>query len=341
MDGIASIGVEAAPIKIAYDSRAGRRRELVETRRLSAFIRMVDAGSLTRAAEILGIAQPALSQQVAALEADFGAPLLIRSRHGVSPTAAGRSLYRQAQIILKQLEQAHSEVSQLADEVSGLVHIGLSLTAALALSVPLVRDANLSLPNVSLELVDGLPSNLLHELTLNGRFDISLFPGCVSGRGITAEPLVAERLVLIASDKTPLGASDTPISVRELEGHPLVLPEASNRVRQAVESGFALVGLRPKVVVEMNSIYGLCAAVAADIGSAIVPLAGARLAKPGLKIRPIVDPTIERSLYLAVSDAPLSPAAQAIRSLIVGTTENVIASGEWPGARFAREELDL
>jgi LysR family nitrogen assimilation transcriptional regulator len=310
----------------------------METRRLSAFIRMVDVGSLTRAAEILGIAQPALSQQVAALEADFGAPLLIRSRHGVSPTAAGRSLYRQAQIILKQLDQAHIEVKQMAAEVSGVVHIGLSLTAALTLSVPLVRYANLCHPNVTLELADGLPSNLLHELTTNGRFDISLFPGFVSARGVSVEPLLAERLVFIASEKSPLGASDAPISVRELEGHPLVLPEVSNQLRQAVEGGFAVVGLRPTVVGEMNSIYGLCAAVAANMGSAIVPVTGARLAGPGLVIRPLVDPTIERTLYLSVSGAPPAPAANAIRSLIIGVAENVIESGEWPGARFIHDK---
>ena len=151
---------------------------------------MVDTGSLTRAADALGIAQPALSQQVAALEADFGAQLLIRSRQGVLPTPAGRALYRHAQIILQQLKQAHLEVACAAHEVAGLVRIGLPLTAAAVLSVPLLRAAHERFPNVTLDLADGLPGNLLNEFTMNGRVDIGLLPGNVSTSGILVQPLL-------------------------------------------------------------------------------------------------------------------------------------------------------
>jgi len=312
----------------------------METRRLKAFIRMVDTGSLTRAADALGIAQPALSQQVAALEADFGAQLLVRSRQGVVPTPAGRSLYRHAQIILKQLDQAHVEVGRASHEVSGLVRIGLPLTAAAMLSVPLLRAAYHRFPNITLDLADGLPGPLLNEFAVNGRIDIGVLPGNVAATGIDVRPLLTERLALVASAETALGATDGPIRLAELEGQPLILPNSGNRVRQAVDAGFAAIGLMPTVVAEMNSVYSLCAAAAANVGSAIVPYAGARNSGQGLTVRLLIEPEIERPLYLATSNAaPMSAAAQIIHALIIEITADLIARGKWLGARMIHDTL--
>lgn len=309
----------------------------METRRLQAFIRMVDTGSLTRAAKVLNIAQPALSQQVAALEAHFGVALLTRGRQGVEPTPAGRTLYRHAQIILKQLEQTEIDVKLTSDQVSGSVHVGLPLSAAAILSVPLLRATNLRYPNVKLAFADGLPGNLLNEFAMNGRLDIALLPGNVSARGVDAQPLLTERLALVSSPELAIGASDGPISLVELEGHPILLPHPGNRVRDAVDTAFASIGLQPNVVGEMDSVFSLCAAAAANLGSAIVPLAAARQAGYDLSIRPVVDPEIERPIYLAVAKGvPLSSAAQAIKSLIIEVSAELIELGAWPGAHIPK-----
>ncbi len=80
-------------------------------RRLKYFVKIVDTGSLTRASEVLHIAQPALSQQLATLEGEFNQQLLIRTKRGVIPTDAGQVLYHHAQSILKQCEFARIAVS--------------------------------------------------------------------------------------------------------------------------------------------------------------------------------------------------------------------------------------
>ncbi|MGI3198941.1 LysR family transcriptional regulator [Streptomyces sp. GLT-R25] len=94
----------------------------MDTRRLYSFVKIVDAGSITRAADILHIAQPALSQQLSALEAQFKQQLLIRSKRGVAPTEAGRALYRHAQLILRQIDLAHAAV-----DISGRAPCGQRL----------------------------------------------------------------------------------------------------------------------------------------------------------------------------------------------------------------------
>jgi LysR family transcriptional regulator, nitrogen assimilation regulatory protein len=313
----------------------------METRRLKAFISIVDTGSLTRAADLLGIAQPALSQQVAALEAEFGAQLLLRSRQGVTPTPAGKALYRRAQVILKQMEQAHADVTHASNEIGGLVRVGLPLTAASVLSAALVRAAFERFPNVKLDLADGLPGILLNEFTVNGRIDIGVLPGNVSATGISAQSIVAERLALVTSPESALGQTESPLRLVELVGQPLVLPHAGNRVRDAVDTGFASIGIIPTVVAEMNSISSLCATAAAGVGSAIVPYAGARQAGQRLMVRLLIEPELERPLYIAVSTAaPLSVAAHAIYSLIIHVSEGLVEAGKWPGARWIyRSEL--
>ncbi|MVZ10491.1 LysR family transcriptional regulator, partial [Serratia marcescens] len=95
-------------------------------RRLKYFVKIVDIGSLTQAAEVLHIAQPALSQQLATLEGELKQQLLIRTKRGVQPTEAGNILYAHAQTILRQCEQAQSAVNSAGQAMSGQVSLGLA-----------------------------------------------------------------------------------------------------------------------------------------------------------------------------------------------------------------------
>ena len=92
-------------------ARRKKRNYVMNIRRLQYFVKIVDIGSLTQAADVLHVAQPALSQQWATLEAEVRQQLLLRTTRGVTPTEAGKVLYRHAQLILRQCEQAKSEMS--------------------------------------------------------------------------------------------------------------------------------------------------------------------------------------------------------------------------------------
>lgn len=94
-------------------------------RRLKYFVKIVDIGSLTQAAEVLHIAQPALSQQVATLEGELNQQLLIRTKRGVTPTDAGKILYTHARAILRQCEQAQLAVHNVGQALSGKSRLAL------------------------------------------------------------------------------------------------------------------------------------------------------------------------------------------------------------------------
>ena len=149
----------------------------VNLRRLKYFVKIVDVGSLTQAADVLHIAQPALSQQLVTLEAEMQQQLIIRTKRGVTPTEAGKVLYGHAQLILRQCEQAQSDVNASGFALSGQVSVGLAPgTAASSLSLPLLRRVRERHPGILLYLNENFGTTL-SELIMNGRMDMAVLYG--------------------------------------------------------------------------------------------------------------------------------------------------------------------
>src|ERR1700742_2604812 len=100
----------------------------MQFRHLRYFVKIVEAGSFSRAATTIHVAQPALSQQIGELEEQLGLSLLHRSARGVRPTAAGEVLYREASSILRLMEQLPGVVRSSSGETEGSVALGMSST---------------------------------------------------------------------------------------------------------------------------------------------------------------------------------------------------------------------
>ncbi|MGN5480054.1 LysR family transcriptional regulator [Cupriavidus basilensis] len=121
-------------------ARGGRRWEYsVDVRGLRSFLAVAAAGSISRAAETLHIAQPALSLQIRQIEEALGVDLFTRSHRGVSITAAGQRFESHARDILKRLDLACEDVRDLVTDPEGRVAIGLPQSMAKILTVPLVQ----------------------------------------------------------------------------------------------------------------------------------------------------------------------------------------------------------
>ena len=143
----------------------------------------------------LNIAQPALSQQLQSLEAHFRQKLLIRSQQGVTPTEAGRVLYRHAQAILKQFEQAEADVKRSSTSLSGHVSVGLApYSAGGTLSLALLKAARESHPDIMLHIVEGF-AVAFSELIMNGRIDMAVMQGAGPMRGVSFQPLAGRGIL--------------------------------------------------------------------------------------------------------------------------------------------------
>ena len=291
----------------------------MDTRRLYSFIKIIDAGSITRAADILHIAQPALSQQLSALEAQFKQQLLIRSKRGVAPTEAGRALYRHAQLILRQVELAHAAVDVSGRAPAGNVSVGLapySMGAALAL--PLLTSVRKRYPDILLHINENF-GGVISEAIMTGRMDMAFIYDAGPVRGVQFEPMRTEELFLVAGPGGATLRSDgDEVTVEELAGVGLLLPSRIHTVRQVVEGAFQQASMTPRVVGEIESVLTLVSAVGADLGATVLPWSAARaiLDVRNLVVRRIVDPTIPVKLSLCTSDSqPLSEPALAVHDL--------------------------
>ena len=216
----------------------------MDIRQLKNFVRIVELGSISRAARDIYVAQPALSQQIASLENELKTPLLVRNARGVQPTEAGVKLYRTAQSVLAELERVRDEVAQSGRDPSGPVSIGFPTSTAAALAVPLLRAAVARFARIRLLITEG-PSGVLRELLLQGRLDMAVLVNEPVSSNLLARTLLVGDLFVVSALGEGAVRSKKIASVRlaQVAGESFVLPTRAVGLRQRVESAFLALGL--------------------------------------------------------------------------------------------------
>ncbi|MFC0805280.1 nitrogen assimilation transcriptional regulator NAC [Ensifer sp. P24N7] len=296
----------------------------MDIRRLRSFIVIVDTGSITRAADVLHIAQPALSQQLAALEDHFRQKLLIRSQQGVSMTEAGKAVYRHAQIILRQMDQAQADVKAAGSTLVGRVSVGLvPFSSAATLSVDLLTETRKRHPGILLHLTESV-GQTYSQMIMNGRLEMALIHGTGPIKGVRFEPVFVEEFHLVAHRDFGIEPAETPLPVNALNEVPLLLPPPYNFVRRAIDIAFTRARLSLNVVAELEIVRTLGRAVSRGVGATIMPRAIAeRIVAESSEplVSRVVAPKIEETLSLCVSDqSELSEPALAVRSILMELT---------------------
>ena len=300
-------------------------------RQLRYFVSIVEAGSFSRAAANINVAQPALSQQIAELEAGLGVSLLHRTPRGVRPTPAGETLLREATSILRQVEQLPGVVRSSGGEPEGPVSLGMSSTLAAMFSAPFIDRCKSELPNVKLRLITG-DSLLMRSQLLASLLDVAVTFEDEEAPGFSRWPLFRQRLYLIWSDKLPGGSAS--ISVRELAALPLLLPTHPNVTRTKLEQAFDAAGVTPNIFAESNLMSGLLSAAESGIGGAVIPI-GHLPDVPGYRglMAIAIEPPIHLTAHVVTANAfPLSRAGEAVRNLLVDFIETRLQAALPPGA---------
>lgn len=285
-------------------------------RRLKYFVKIVDIGSLTQAAEVLHIAQPALSQQVATLEGELDQKLLIRTKRGVTPTEAGKVLYSHACAILQQCEVAQKAVGNVGQILNGQVSIGLAPgTSSCPLIMPLLQAVRDQFPELNVYLHEN-SSVVLNEMVSAGQLDMAVHYDPAAFTGINSLPLLKEDLYLVGTHDNP-GKS---IELHEVAIRQLYLPRDFSAIRKRVDEAFSLRRLTAKIIGEIDSIATLSAAIASGMGAAVLPqsTALALVSSANAWMARIVSPGLPLPLTLNLSSQrPLSPSASAVKELLM------------------------
>lgn len=297
----------------------------MDTRRLNAFVKIVDIGSITRASTILHIAQPALSQQIAGLESHFGTPLLIRSKRGVVPTEAGKILYRHCQTILKQMDQAQQEISSSEKGISGFVSVGLApLSVGSFVATRFVMILKQEHPGIILHINENV-GGIISEMVLAGKMDIALIydPGGIPG--LSFEPVQTEELYFVTT-KAQSGSSKD-ITLADVVSRPLILPSRIHTIRQVIDVALSRADLKANVVMHTESISMLAGAMAEGLGSTILPRSAAMaICKrvPEANSYRILKPNMNVNMAICISrQLPLSEPAMVVRARLAELVQQI------------------
>ncbi len=300
----------------------------MDLRQLRYFVGIVQAGSLSRAADQLHVAQSAVSHHLASLESELDRQLVTRGPKGITLTEAGSVLYRHAEAILRHVEFAKRDAMSALNVPSGRVSIGFPAVLAPLLSYELFMRVRTVYPQILLHVSDA-NSWLLRERLVNGRLDIAVLFVGQPERGLAVEPLLDEELFYVTADP-----DTSPITVADAARRPLLLPDLGSNNRHVAQEAFKKHGLTITPVAEIDTLSTLRRAIASGIGNSIQPWSvlydGER--KIALNYRRFADAKLVRPVALCFSEVgQRSPAVEAVARTLKSLVHELVENGTWQG----------
>lgn len=302
----------------------------MELSQLRTLIHVADLGSLSKAADRMHIAQPALSRQIRLLEEELGISLFARHGRGMLITEQGQKVLQHATRILAELDEIRTQVSDTS--LTGQVAIGMPPTVADIISVPLVTAFGEAHPKATLRLVSAYTGYLLDWLH-RGEIDLAILYDPRPVRSLRSESLLIESLFLIGPPAAGFSITKA-IPFKKLQGRRLLLPSPRHGLRMIVERCAAEVDIALDITVEADSYATLKDLVQHGHGWTILPLAAIRedIAAGHLSAAALIDPAPVRRLTLSHStDRPVARLARFAAATIKTIVSDRVERALWPG----------
>lgn len=293
---------------------------MLSVHQLTCFLATYEQGSLTRAAEQLGYAQPSVSEQIRALEKSFGVQLFRRVGRGVVPTTVADTLRPYAEQVLAAVGEAEDAVRRTKSFETGTIRFGMFGVARLYAGAGLIADVLERYPGVRVELV-GQNSTEIAEDLRRGRLEAALLAvSGVESEGLTITPVAREELVYISTDPTAL---ESPVTANRLSRAQLVMPETTWRredsTRIVLRRMLHDTGRNPQTRIEVEDVETAVELVGRGLADSVIPKSAAEQLLPRLapdagwvSLRPKQWDTFA---IVHRSGAVLSPAAQLMIEL--------------------------
>lgn len=294
---------------------------------LRALLAVIQTGTLSKAADMLGLTQPAVSRQIRLLEEELGEKLFFRHGRGMTPSDTARRIALRAAAGLRELDAISRDVSEQREAPSGLVFLGLTPTIAKMAIVPIMGIIKQRYPAIRLRFSTAFSGYLLDWLH-RGKVDMCVLYDPARHHSISVQPLLREELILVAAAHRRMSLT-RPIDFQTIAKEPLLLPSSRHGIRMIVERQAELLGVELDVVVEADSFQVLRDLVVAGHGSTILPLNSVRAdIDAGRVSGASLNPVLTRQLVLArANDAQLSTAARAVGTVLAQFLVDEINSG--------------
>jgi LysR family nitrogen assimilation transcriptional regulator len=304
----------------------------MDVSQLRTLICVAELGSLSKAADRLCTAQPALSRHVHLLEEELGTRLFDRHGRGMIITEQGRVILKHAQRIMAGFDELRSSVADENSTLPGRISIGMPPTVSEILAVPLITSIRKTHPDAICRIVSAYSLYLL-DWVHRGEINIAILYDPQALRSLKSEPLIEEEFFVVSPSGSALRLQ-TPFEFGDLRGKPLILPSRDHSLRQIIERAADDCGIDLDVRTEADSYSTLKQLVLHGWGWTILPLAAiqADIVASRLCAAPLVNPGSKRVLELCMPpDRPVSRLTSAVRETLVATVSNLVKHGAWPG----------
>ncbi|MBO9446734.1 LysR family transcriptional regulator [Ruegeria sp. R14_0] len=313
-------------------------------RQLRYFIAIVDQGSVSSAARVLRIAQPALSQHIANLEVELTTDLLVRSSRGVKPTKAGEVLYHHARKIVAQLKQAADDVRKEADTPRGEVSIVVPPMLGVHVAPKLLERIADKYPEVELRIMEELGLSV-KEMIENSRVDLGILATRDQSPKAEYLHLYSEPLFLVSRRRDQDAASDgtETVNVDQLFSVPLVLSQRSHAVREMVEEVAQKKGKTLNLRVTTESTRLRISYIRSGVTYGVLPWPSfdTQWRRGEIKAQRLVKPELTRDIYLAwPKNQPLNAATRAVRQEMLEICHELFEDGVIRGELVAEKTAD-
>jgi LysR family nitrogen assimilation transcriptional regulator len=295
--------------------------DAMELKQIRYFVEVARRGSINKAAKALNVAQPAVTRQLQALEEEFAAQLLIRTRRGVKLTDAGERMLRHGQTVLADVLQLHEAIVETKASLTGTVRLGFVPTIAFTLAPILLEESNLRYPGVRLHIVEAARLTVKDWL-IDDVIDIALMQE-LDGVDELRQRYVAEEDLVLVGSKEALDRFGGSITWRALATVPLIMtPGLEEFVQQWADEQY----VRLDVVHSVNSIHAIMQTLKGGKFASVIPysVVSERDDLASLRALPLADPPITRRLVTAYNATrPLSPPMLAVHNLLADAVRRV------------------
>jgi DNA-binding transcriptional LysR family regulator len=298
---------------------------MLQVSRLRVFVEVAKHGSISAAAEELSYTQSAVSQQIAALEAETGVTLIERLPRGVRLTTAGSTLLAHAEGILGRLAAAEADLEAIAGLRGGQLRMASFPTAGATLMPLAIAMFRAQHPEVELTLAEGEPEDIAPRLYA-GEFDLALlfeFEGTSESlvADLVRQPLFEDPMFLALPADHPLARRRT-LRLADLRAEAWVQTSSSSACARHVVRCCHVAGFEPIVSFESDDYQTVQGLVAAGVGVALIPKLAVASAREDIAIRALSPSSPVRNVIAATPEGSrLTPAAEAMGTIMMNVAE--------------------
>jgi DNA-binding transcriptional LysR family regulator len=298
---------------------------MLQVSRLKVFVEVAKQGSISAAAEELSYTQSAVSQQIAALEAETGVTLIERLPRGVRLTTAGSTLLAHAEGILGRLAAAEADLEAIAGLRGGQLRMASFPTAGATLMPLAIAMFRAQHPEVELTLAEGEPEEIAPRL-FAGEFDLALlfeFEGTSESlvSDLVRQPLFEDPMFLALPADHPLSRRRT-LRLADLRAEAWVQTSSSSACARHVVRCCHVAGFEPIVSFESDDYQTVQGLVAAGVGVALIPKLAVASAREDIAIRALSPSSPVRNVIAATPEGSrLTPAAAAMGTIMTSVAD--------------------